>query len=100
MNRLLGLSVPLSIACVTTVEADIYQWEYVDPANQISVSHHYYIDGDRVAVSSPSFRYVWPSERDLMAQLAGMELESRWADWDRSPFGGDSPSHVSVWRKV
>ena len=73
--------------------------ELVDPANQISVSHHYVIDGDRVAVYSPSFRYVWPSELDLMAQLAGMEFESRWADWDRSPFDGDSPSHVSVWRK-
>lgn len=74
--------------------------EYVDLANQISVSHHYVIDGDRVAVYSPAFRYAWPSELDLMAQLAGMQLESRWADWDRSPFDGDSPSHVSVWRKA
>ncbi len=73
--------------------------ELVDRANQISISHHYHIDGDRVEVDSPSFRYVWPSELDLMAKLAGMERESRWAGWDRSPFDGDSPSHVSVWRK-
>lgn len=73
--------------------------EYVDLVNQISVSHHYFIEGDRVRTSSPSFRYVWPSELDLMAQLAGLELESRWADWNRSPFTADSPTHISVWRK-
>lgn len=73
--------------------------EYIDRVNQISISHHYFIDGDRVRVSSPSFRYVWPSELDLMAQLAGMTLENRWADWLGTTFTGDSPSHVSVWRK-
>ncbi|MEM7323813.1 MAG: class I SAM-dependent methyltransferase [Actinomycetota bacterium] len=72
--------------------------EYVDPVNQILVSHHYHIDGDRVRTSSPAFRYVWPSELDLMAKLAGMTLAERWADWDRSPFTGESPAHVSVWR--
>ena len=30
--------------------------------------------------------------------LAGFELESRWADWDRSDFTADSRSHVSVYR--
>jgi cation diffusion facilitator CzcD-associated flavoprotein CzcO len=73
--------------------------EYVDLVNQISISHHYHIDGDRVRTSSPAFRYVWPSELDLMAELAGMTLEARWADWHRLPFTGDSQSHVSVWRK-
>ena len=73
--------------------------EYVDLANQISVSHHYFIDGDQVRTSSPAFRYVWPSELDLMAEIAGLKLESRWANWDQDPFTGDSPSHVSVWQK-
>lgn len=73
--------------------------EYVDRVGQILLSHHYYIDGDRVRTLSGAFRYAWPSELDLMAQLAGMSLEARWADWHRSPFTGDSPSHVSVWRK-
>jgi SAM-dependent methyltransferase len=72
--------------------------EYVDPVEQISVSHHYVIDGERMRTSSAAFRYVWPSELDLMAELAGMELEHRWADWHRSPFTGESRSHVSVWR--
>lgn len=73
--------------------------EYVDFAAQISVSHHFHINGDRVRTTSPAFRYVWPSELDLMAQLAGMTVEARWADWHRSEFTGDSRSHVSVWRK-
>jgi SAM-dependent methyltransferase len=43
-------------------------------------------------------RYAWPAELDLMARLAGMRLEERWADWDRTPFGDDSRAHVSVYR--
>jgi len=73
--------------------------EYVDYVNQISISHHYFIDGDRVRVSDGTFRYVWPSELDLMAKIAGMEFESRWANWQREAFTGDSRSHVSVWQK-
>ena len=43
------------------------------------------------------FRYVWPSELDLMARLAGMRLRDRWQGWDRQPFTGESSQHVSVW---
>jgi SAM-dependent methyltransferase len=73
--------------------------EYIDPVNQISISHHYFIQGDRVRTLSGAFRYVWPSELDLMAELAGMELEHRWASWRRDPFTAESPAHVSVWHK-
>jgi SAM-dependent methyltransferase len=45
------------------------------------------------------FRYVWPSELDLMAQIAGLRLRDRWAGWNREPFTTDSRSHVSVWEK-
>ena len=45
------------------------------------------------------FRYVWPSELDLMAQLAGLRFRDRWAGWNREPFTTDSRSHVSVWEK-
>lgn len=47
-----------------------------------------------------AFRYVWPSELDLMAQLAGLKLRDRWAWWDRSPFTADSKSHVSVYARA
>ncbi|MEM7140366.1 MAG: class I SAM-dependent methyltransferase [Actinomycetota bacterium] len=72
--------------------------EYVDFDAQISVSHHYRFDDDGTARRTASaFRYVWPSELDLMARLAGMRLESRWADWNGTAFTGEEPSHVSVW---
>jgi hypothetical protein len=45
------------------------------------------------------FRYVWPSELDLMARLAGMTLRERWSDWNREPFTSDSTKHISVWEK-
>jgi hypothetical protein len=46
------------------------------------------------------FRYVWPSELDLMARLAGMTLRERWGGWEREPFTADSAKHVSVWERV
>jgi SAM-dependent methyltransferase len=46
------------------------------------------------------FRYVWPSELDLMAQIGGLRLSDRWAGWNREPFTTDSRSHVSVWQKT
>ena len=46
-----------------------------------------------------NFRHVWPSELDLMAQLAGLEFEARFANWERHPFIAESTSHVSVWRR-
>jgi len=70
-----------------------------DFAAQSDVSHHWWtLDGHLRAWSS-AHRYVWPSELDLMARLAGLHLVERWADWDRTPFTGESRSHVSVWRK-
>ncbi|SEN98396.1 Methyltransferase domain-containing protein [Actinacidiphila rubida] len=56
-------------------------------------------DGRGEARTIP-FRYVWPSELDLMAQLAGLRLRNRWAGWTREPFTEDSPQHVSVWEKA
>ncbi|HVM39759.1 MAG TPA: class I SAM-dependent methyltransferase [Acidimicrobiia bacterium] len=73
--------------------------EYADRVNQILISHHSFVEGGKVRVLSGAFRYVWPSELDLMAELAGMTLEARWSTWRRDPYSADSPSHVSVWRK-
>lgn len=74
-------------------------YEVYDVATQIAVSHHHWtIDGQMRTFSSPH-RYVWPSELDLMAELAGLILCGRWADWNRVPFTDDSRSHISVWQK-
>lgn len=75
-------------------------FEEYDFATQIAISHHHWLEDGRVEASSVPFRYVWPSELDLMAALAGMTLRERWADWDRAPFTGESTSHVSVWAKA
>ena len=72
---------------------------YDDLVAQHAVSHHFLADGSGAREVRTPFRYVWPSELDLMARLAGLALANRWAGWDRSPFTADSPSHVSVWRK-
>jgi SAM-dependent methyltransferase len=71
-----------------------------DVARQGLVSHHYWIDDGKVELFSPPFRYVWPSELDLMARLASMTLRERWGGWTGEPFTSDSTKHVSVWEKT
>ena len=70
-----------------------------DVANQGLVSHHFELVDGRVERSSIPFRYAWPSELDLMADLAGMRLRERWSGWKREPFTSESRKHVSVWEK-
>jgi SAM-dependent methyltransferase len=70
-----------------------------DLATQRSWSHHFtLVDGKYERLSMP-FRSTWPSELDLMAQLAGMTLRDRWSGWKREPFTSESRKHVSVWEK-
>jgi SAM-dependent methyltransferase len=71
-----------------------------DVVSQGLVSHHYRPVEGRLDVQSVPFRYVWPSELDLMARLAGMTLRERWGGWRREPFTADSETHVSVWEKT
>ncbi len=74
-------------------------FDEIDVVTQNSWSHHYWFtEGEAKTVSAP-FRYVWPSELDLMARLAGMTLRDRWSDWSRSQFTSTSPSHISIWQK-
>ncbi|MCC8956260.1 class I SAM-dependent methyltransferase [Bradyrhizobium sp. Pear77] len=89
-----------------TQEAVVWQSEpgYIgldtyDVVRQCVVSHHITFDDDRRATLARStHRYVWPAELDLMARLAGFELEIRSADWRGAPFTADSRSHVSTYR--
>jgi hypothetical protein len=71
-----------------------------DVAGQIAWSHHWNEVGGRLVKHSAPFRYVWPSELDLMARLAGFRLEHRWSGWDKSPFTSDSAKQVAVYEKV
>jgi SAM-dependent methyltransferase len=70
-----------------------------DVENQGLVSHHFWTEGGAWTRLSVPFRYVWPSELDLMARLAGLRLRERYAGWKREPFTSESRSHVSIWEK-
>ena len=84
-----------AFACTDThVGIDVF-----DVTTQNYASHHIRPRADRCDHLSIPFRYVWPSELDLMAKLAGMKLENRWGDWDKSTFDRFSRKHISVWQK-
>jgi SAM-dependent methyltransferase len=81
------------------IGADRWGIDEYDVARQGLISHHFWIQEGRAEHFSMPFRYVWPSELDLMAQLAGMTLRERWAGWTKEPFTSESRAHVSVWEK-
>jgi len=79
---------------------EFWGWDLYDVATQAMSSNYFRIGPDGQArYSSMPFRYVWPAELDLMAELAGMTLRDRWADWSGAPFTSESRGHVSVWQK-
>ena len=68
-------------------------------ADQTMSSNYVEVVDGRGEYRSIPFRYVWPAELDLMAQLAGLRLSERWGGWGREPFTDESDQHVSVWEK-
>jgi hypothetical protein len=70
-----------------------------DVVTQALRGRHYELVDGRVESNPIEMRYAWPAELDLMARIAGMRLEHRWAGWRREPFTHLSPSHVSVYEK-
>ena len=92
---------PGEVARVFTLEPDHVGIEtFDDLVGQIAWSHHWIeVDGRLVRHSAP-YRYVWPSELDLMAKITGFRLRDRWAGWDRTRFTSDSRSQVAVFEKL
>ncbi|TML42819.1 MAG: class I SAM-dependent methyltransferase [Actinobacteria bacterium] len=91
---------PAELGRVFSMEADHVGIDtYDDPVGQILSSHHWMeVHGHLVRHSAP-YRYVWPSELDLMAQLAGLAMAQRWAGWQKEPFTADSTDQVVVFEK-
>jgi SAM-dependent methyltransferase len=86
-------------AIVFTSEPGYIALDTYDVLRQHAVSHHFRFGaGKQARLFRSPHRYIWPSELDLMAQLAGFELEARHADWAGAEFTAESPSHVSVYR--
>ena len=77
------------------------QWSFdvYDVATQAMSSNYVKVADGRGEYWSIPFRYVWPAELDLMAQLAGLGLRERWDGWTREPFTSESGQHVSIWEK-
>lgn len=69
----------------------------LDAATQVVTSQVVALRRDGVRLLPVKIRFAWPSELDLMAQLAGLELRERWAGWGGEPFTGQSARHVSVY---
>jgi len=92
---------PGEVARVFTLDPDHVGIEtFDDLAGQIAWSHHWIEAEGRLVRHSAPYRYVWPSELDLMARIAGLRLRERWAGWDRAPFTSDSRSQVAVFEKL
>jgi len=82
------------------VSENRWGFDEYDIATQRLISHHLEVVEGRLERVSVPFRYAWPAELDLMAQLAGMRLRERWSGWKREPFTSDSRQHVSIWEKL
>ena len=84
-----------------TVEVDRVELHVAnyDPLTQTVASQHVFLSPDGVRLNPVSVRFAYPSELDLMAQLAGMRLRERWAGWKGEPFTAASGQHVSVYER-
>ncbi|MET3924350.1 methyltransferase domain-containing protein [Devosia sp. 2618] len=90
---------PAPQAMVGRMENGYMMVDTFDVVAQHVTSHHFrFGDGEAATLFRSPHRYVWPSELDLMGQLAGFDLESRHADWSGATFTAASTSHVSVYR--
>jgi len=71
-----------------------------DSAAQLVSSQSVVISNKGITLLPVQVRYAWPSELDLMAQLAGLRLRERWSNWEKDPFTSESGQHVSVYEKA
>jgi SAM-dependent methyltransferase len=76
-----------------------WAFDVYDVATQAMSSNYVEVVDGRGTYTSIPFRYVWPAELDLMAELAGLRLRERWDGWSREPFTSESRQHVSIWEK-
>jgi SAM-dependent methyltransferase len=92
---------PGEVARVFTLEPDHVGLEtFDDLVEQIAWSHHWMDMGGRLIRHSAPYRFVWPSELDLMARLTGLRRHTRWAGWQQQPFDSESTSQVAVFQKL
>lgn len=69
----------------------------VDPISQRVTAHHVLLSKEGTRLFPVRLRYAWPSELDLMAQIAGLSLRNRWGSWSKEEFTKESKKHISVY---
>jgi hypothetical protein len=90
----------MAVESISSTQAHAYELSIHDPVAQRVVSHHVRrLDDGSTVVLPVTVRYAWPAEMDLMARVAGLELEERLGWYDRRRFTEQSGQHVSVYRK-
>jgi len=94
LNRFTGGQVNWATK-VTTDEVQLDVGQH-DAATQQVISQKVVIKDGDVRLYPVQIRYAWPSELDLMAQLAGLRLRERWSNWQREPFSSNSGKHISI----
>lgn len=76
------------------VRLDIAQF---DPSNQTLTETHVTLSAAGIQLNPIVTRFAWPSELDLMARIAGLQLKERWENWERKPFSAESRNCISVY---
>jgi ubiquinone/menaquinone biosynthesis C-methylase UbiE len=66
-----------------------------DPARQEALGQYVEITEAGISLRPWHIRWSTPEQLDALAAEAGLVLADRWADWQRTPFHADAPSHVS-----
>ena len=84
---------------VTRVDTDSATLEVArhDALHQRVYSQQVVLSESGTRLYPVQIRYVWPSELDLMARLAGLRLRERWSDWTGAPFTAASTNHISLY---
>ncbi|WP_229898249.1 class I SAM-dependent DNA methyltransferase [Streptomyces finlayi] len=95
----LRLLAPGQEAVPMEISATRWAFDRYEVATQSMSSNYIEVEGGRGSYRSIPFRYVWPAELDLMAQLAGLRLRDRWEGWRGERFDDCSGRHVSVWER-
>jgi SAM-dependent methyltransferase len=100
MKRFDSDNTRMGVSSISSNEEHAYEMTINDPVMQRNTTHvvRRLTNGETVVLPVET-RYAWPTEMDLMARLAGLELENRWGWYDRRPFTEASGQHVSVYRK-
>lgn len=90
----------MGVSSIGSVSEHAYEMSIYSPASQRVASHQVRRLADGATVVLPvEIRFAWPSEMDLMARLAGLELEDRFGWYDLRPYNDRSATHMSIYRK-